>query len=154
MLLVVSLHGLFEVGESVVYVFIGSYIYFSRSGPEHYNTVAAMLFLEVADIFAESFYHFPAGLALHDVITVKTLCVVVVESCLHGDNLFKLVLYGKDIFFLENLGVHSRFESVGGIYVPRAEFDVVEVGDGHNLVVMEIFLVGTFAYAHDVVLGH
>ncbi len=77
-----------------------------------------------------------------------------VESGLHGLDVLKLVLYGVDIFFLKNLAVDSRFVCVLGIYVPCAEHDVVEVGQGHDFVIFQIFLFSAFSYADAVILGH
>ena len=137
-----------------MYFFVYGNINLSRSSPKHNYACAAVGFLEVADILLKFLNHVPAGLAVLNVVTVKTLCIVVVESSLHGLDLLELVLYGEDVLLLENFGVHSRFKCVGGIYVPSSEHDVVEVGDGNNLVVFEVFLVGTFSNTHYIILCH
>ncbi len=82
MFLVVSLHGSLEVGQVIVYLFVYGNINFCRSGPKHNHAVEILFGLELADVFAESFNHFPAGLAGHYVVTVEALGVVVVKSCL------------------------------------------------------------------------
>ena len=154
MLLVVGLHSSLEVGQMVVNLLVDGHVNLGGSSPEHYYTVNTGGFLEVADVLAESFNHLPAGLALHDVVAVEALSVVVVESGLHGHDLLELVLYRLDILLLEHFGVHCALVSVGGIYVPRAEYDVVEVGQGHDFVVFEIFLVSAFSYTDFVILCH
>ncbi len=124
------------------------------AGEDVYNAVNAFFFLEVADVGAEVFNHFPAGGALHDIVAFETLCVVVVKSGLHGHDLLQFLFYGENVFLFEDFGVHCRLECVGGINVPRAEHYVVEVGNRNNLVVFEIFFVFAFADTDFVVLSH
>ena len=154
MLLVVGLHCSLEVGQSVVARLVNRHINLSRSGPEHNHAVHTLLLLEVADILAELLYHFPAGLAHHDVLAVKTLGVVVVESSLHRNDFLQLVLDRIDILLLEHLAVHGSLIGIDRIYIPCAELYIVQVSDGHNLVVFEILFVSAFANADFVVLSH
>ena len=153
-LFVVSLHGCFEGGECVVYFFVYGDVNFGGSGPQYDYAVKVLGGFEVADVFADVLDHFPAGGALHVVFAIEAFCVIVVESGAHGLDGFELVGYGFDVFFFEHFGVDGRLVSVGGIYVPSGEFDVVEVGDGHDVFVVEVFFVSTFAHTDFVVLGH
>ena len=77
-----------------------------------------------------------------------------VESCLEGLDGLKFVAYGVDVFFLQHLCVDCAFVCVGGIYVPCSEHDVVELGDGNDFVIFEVFLVCTATHTDLVVLGH
>ena len=154
MFLVVGLHGCLEGFDCAVDLLVDGYIHLGRGGPEHHHAVEAVLSLEVADVLAELLGHFPAGHVLEDVVTVETLCVVVVEGGLHGLDCLELVLDGEDVFFLEHLCVEGCFIGVGGIYVPRAKHDIVELGHGHYFVILEIFLVFALADAYLVVLSH
>ena len=154
MLLVVGFHSCLEGCERAVYLFVNGNVNLGRSCPEHYYAVNTVFFLEVADILADLLGHVPAVLYGLHVVTVKTFCIVVVESGLHGNDLLEFVLYGVDVFFLEHLAVDSAFVGVLGIYVPCSEHDVVEVGDGHDFVVFQIFFVSSFSYTDFVILSH
>ncbi len=154
MLLVVGLHGCLESLKCAVILHIDGHVNLGRSGPEYYYALYTLLLLEVADVLAELLYHLPAGLAGHDIVAVETLGVVVVKSGLHGHDLLELVLYRLDVLFLEHFGIDRALISVGRIYVPCAEHNVVERCHGHDFVIFEIFLVGTFAHADFVILGH
>ena len=77
-----------------------------------------------------------------------------IEGSFHGHDFLELIFYGEYVLGFEHFAVYCRLESVGGVDVPCAEYDVVQVGQGNYLVVFEVFLVGAFAYAHHVVLRH
>ncbi len=85
---------------------------------------------------------------------METLGVVVVESGLHRLDVLKLILHRVDVLLFENLGVDGSLVCVGGINVPCAEHDVVEICDGDNLVIFEVFFVFAFSDTDFVVLGH
>ena len=154
MFLIVSLHSCFEVGEGVVDFFVDGNVDFSGSGPEYNDAVDAGFLLEVADVFADLLGHVPAVFHGLYVVAVEASGVVVVESGFEGHDFFEFVFYGEDVFFFEHLGVHGRFKSVGGINVPSGEYDVVEVGQGHDVLILEVFFVFALSDADFVVLGH
>lgn len=140
MLFVVSFHCSFESSKSAVNFFVNGNVNFGRSSPKNNDTVATVFSLEFADVFANLVGHVPTvGAGLH-VFAIKTLSVIVVESGLHRNDLFKFVLNGVDVFFLEDFAVDSAFVSVSRINIPSAENDVVEVSDRNYFVVFEIFL--------------
>lgn len=137
-----------------MYLLVDGNINLGRGCPQHNHAVNTLFSLEAADILADLLGHVPAVLYGLDVVAVQTLGIVVVESGLHRHDLLELFLDGQDILFLEHLAVDSRFVSVGGIYVPCAEHDVVERCDGHDLVVLQIFLFSAAANTDFVVLSH
>ena len=139
MLLVVGLHGSLESFEGVVNLLVDGHVYFGGSGPEDNDAVGARLSLEAADVFAELLYEFPPCAFLH-VVAVETLGVVVVESGGHGLDGLEFFANGLDVLLFEDFGVDGRFVGVGGIYVPCGEHDVVEVSNGNDFVVFEVFL--------------
>ena len=82
-----------------MYVFVNGYVNFGRSCPENYYAVNTFFFLEVADVFAELLYEFPAGTLLY-VVAVEALCVVVVECCGEGLDGLEFVAYGLNVLSL------------------------------------------------------
>ncbi len=153
MFAVVGLHCSFEGFEGVVDVFVYGHVYFGRCSPEYHHAVKVLFGLEVADIFAELFYEFPACAGFY-VIAVEAGSVAGVEGGLEGLDGFEFVANGLDVFFFEHFGVDCRLVSVSGVNVPGGEFNVVEVGDGNDFVVSEVFFVCTLTYTHAVVLCH
>ena len=154
MLFVVGFHGSLESCERAVYLFVNWNVNLGGSCPEHYNAFNTVLFLEVADVLADLLGHVPAVLYGLHVVAVKTFCIVVVKSGLHGNDLLELVLHGVDVFFLEHLAVDSAFVGVLRIDIPCSEHDVVEISDGYDFVVFQIFFVSSFSYTDFVILGH
>ncbi len=154
MLFVVGLHGLFESGQGVVAFLVDGNVDLGRSCPENYYSLNTAVFLEVADVFAKLLDHFPAGFAVHDVVAGKACGIVVVESCRHGHDFFEFVAHGLDVLLFEDFGVHGRFVCVCRIDIPCCEDDVVEVSDGCDFVVFEVFFVSAFAHTDAVVLSH
>ena len=154
MLLVVGTHCLLEGLEGVMHVLVNGYVHFSGGGPEDYDALNTGAGLEGADVFADLLCHVPAVGGLLDVVSVEALGVVVVESCGQCHDLLEFVADGLYVLFLKDLGVHGRLVCVDGIYVPCAEDDVVEVGQGDDVFIVEILLVVAAAHADFVVLGH
>ena len=101
---VVGLHCSFESFESVVDVFVYGHVYFGRCSPEYHHAVKVLFGLEVADIFAELFYEFPACAGFY-VFAVEAGSVVGVEGGLEGLDGFEFVANGLDVFFFEHFGV-------------------------------------------------
>ncbi len=153
MFAVVGFHGSLEGFECVVDFLVDGYVNFGGSSPQHNNTIEILLCLEVADILAELFNEFPTGALLH-VVAFETFCVVVVESCSEGFDGFEFLADGVNVLFLENFSIDCAFVCVCGIYVPCCELDVVEVGQGNDVFVMEVLFVSAFTYTHFIVLGH
>ena len=135
-------------------LFVDRNINFGRSSPEHNYAVNAGFFLETTNIFADLLGHIPTILYGLHVVTVKTLCIVVIESGLHRNDLFEFVLNRIDIFFLQYFSIDGTFVSVCRIYVPCAEHNVVELCNGNYFVIFKIFFVGTFSYTDFIVLSH
>ena len=154
MLLVVGLHGCLKGCERAVHLLINRNIHLCGCCPEHYHAVYARLLLEAADILADLLGHVPAVGALLHIVAVEALGIVLVERCLEGLDGFQFLLHRIDILFLEHLGIDGRLIGIGRIYVPGCEHDVVERRKRHDVLIMEIFLVGSAAYANLIVLGH
>ncbi len=104
MFAVVGLHGCFESFEGVVDVFVYGHVYFGRCSPEYHHAVKVLFGLEVADIFAELFYEFPACAGFY-VFAVEACSVAGVEGGLEGLDGFEFVANGLDVFFFEHFGV-------------------------------------------------
>ena len=154
MLLVVGLHGSLKSLDRTVDFLVYRYINLGRCCPEHNDALNACLGLEAADILADLLGHVPAVLDGLHVVAVETLCVIVVESSLHGLDGLKFLADGIDVLLLENLGVDSRLVGVSRINVPCAEHDVVQVSKRNDVLVMEIFLVRATADTDLVILRH
>ena len=151
---VVGLHGSLEGSQCAVILHVGGNVNLGRSGPEHNHAVHTSLLLEVAYVFAYLLSHVPAVLAVFHVVAIETLGIVLVEGSLEGLDVDKLIFHRLDIFGLQHLGVACALIGIDGIHIPSAKHDVVEVGQGHDIFVVQIFLVGAAAHAYFVVLGH
>ena len=154
MFAVVSLHCSFEVGKVIVYLFVNRNVDFGRSSPKNNHASNACACLEVADVLTNLLHHVPTVLASLHIVAIKTLCIVLVESSLHRNDLNQFVLNRFNILFLQHFAVDCAFVSVCWINVPCTEHDVLEVSDWNNVFIVEIFLVSTATYTNLVVLGH
>ena len=154
MLAVVGLHGSLKVGKMIVNLLAYGYVDLGRCCPEHNDTGATVLLLEVADVLTKCLNHLPTSLAVLHVVAIKTLCVVLVEGSLHGFDGLELVLHRIDILLLEHLGIHSSLIGVLGIYIPATEDDVVEFCHWNDVCVRQIFLVITTTNTDFVILSH
>ena len=154
MLAVVCLHRLFQGFQCSVHFFAYRHIDFSRRSPQHHDTAAPVFSLETADIFTQLFHHVPARSTVFHIVSVQTLRIVMVESGLHGNNLFQLILDRINIFLLQYLAIDCRLISVGRIYIPRSEYDVAQFSHRNNLIVMKILLFSTTPHTNPVVLSH
>ena len=117
-LFVVGFHCCFESCKSAVNVHIYRNVDFGRSCPKHNDAFAIVFCFEVADVGTKLLNHIPTVFAVFYVVAVETLCVVVVERCLHRHDFYQLVLNGVDVFFFEYFSVDSRFVCVFGVNVP------------------------------------
>jgi len=153
-LAVVVFHCLFERGESAVHLFAVRHIYLSGSRPDDNDALARVLLLELAYVLTQRLGHLPACLAVFHVVAVETFGVVLVESSLHRDDFLQLVAHGFDVLFLQNLGIHGCLVGVLRIYIPCSEDYIVELGQWHDVGVVQILLLASFAYANLVVLSH
>ena len=118
---------------------------FSTCSPKHHYAFAVVSSLEVADILTKLFYHFPTGSSLLHVCTVQTFCPVVIESSRHRFDSFQLFFYSIQVFFFQNLGVHSSFVCVVRENIPSSENNVFQIRQGHN-VLDEFFFVVLHAH--------
>ncbi len=154
MLLVVSLHGNLQGGQRAVHLLVDRHIYLGRCGPKHHYALHARFLLKPADILAYLLRHVPAVPAQLHVVAVQTPGVVPVECGGHRLDLLKLVPDGIDVLLLQHLGVDGAFVCIGRIYVPGRKLYIVQVCQRHDVLIVQIFLVFSFAYADLVVLGH
>ncbi len=154
MVAVVGLHGGLKSGEAAVDLLVDGHVDLGRGGPEHDHALHARLLLEPADVLADLPGHVPAVGDSLDVVAVETLGVIAVERGQQGLDGLELRADGVDVLLLEHLGVESRLICVGGIHVPGREHDVVELGQRHDVLVMQVFLVCAAAHADLVILGH
>ena len=125
MLFVIGFHCCFKSLHRAVDLLVDGHVYLCGSSPENHHALHACLFLEVADVLADLLGHVPAVFDILDVVAVKTLCVVVVESGFHGFDGLEFILDRVDVFLFENLRVEGGLVCVGRIDVPCAEYDVV-----------------------------
>ena len=154
MLAIVGLHSGFEVGELIVNQLVDGHIDLCGCSPENDHASATLLVLEITNVLTQSLNHLPTGQALLHVIAIKALGIVLIEGSWHGHNLLQLVAHGVDILLLENLGIHSCLISVLGIDIPTTEHDIVELGEGHDVSIVQITGIGTTTDTHLVVLSH
>ena len=154
MLTVVCLHCCFEGSQCSMDFHINWHVDFSRCSPNDNDACTSILLLEVADVLAKSFYHFPTGLAIFYVVTVKTLRIILVKSSLHWNYFFQFLAHWVDVFLLQYFCIHSCLVSILRINIPCAEYDVVEVSKRNDIFVVQIFFVCTLAYTNLIVLSH
>ena len=154
MLAIISLHGGLKVAQLIVDLLIYRYIDLCRRCPKHYNTIAAFIGLELSDVIAQGLHHLPTAQVLLNIVAIKSLGIVLVEGSLHRHNLLQLIAHRIDILLLEHLGIHRCLIGVLGIDIPTAKHDVIELGQRHNIRIMQILGIGTTANTHLVVLGH
>ena len=109
------------------------YIYLCRCSPSYNNARAVVCSLEVADVLAERFYHFPTRSTLLHVVAIQTLSEILVKRSLERYNLLKLVLNGHDILLLQHLSIHGALEGISRIYIPCTEDNVVQLCHRNNL---------------------
>ena len=154
MILVVSLHGSLKSSHCAMDLLVNGHIYLSRSSPEHYYTLYTCSSLEIADIFTDLLGHIPTILNLLYIVAIKTLCIVMVESSLQRLDSLELLLNRVDIFLFEHLSIDRRLVGVGRIYIPCAEYNVIEICQRHDVLVVEILLILTASYADLIILSH
>ena len=100
MFTVIILHCFFKSCKCSVYLFINWNINFCWSSPKDNNTFTIVFCFKFTDIFTQLLYHFPASSTIFYVITVKTLCIITVESSLHRLDGNQLIFYRINILFL------------------------------------------------------
>ena len=100
MLPIVSFHCCFELLESSVHAFAVRYIDFRGSSPCHNDTATSRLSLELPYVLSDSLCHLPPCLAILYVVSVKTLGIVLVKSCLHRHYLLQFLPYWFNVLFL------------------------------------------------------
>ena len=97
-----------------------------RTAPDHDETVAPVLDLEVLDVGHERHGLVPfVGLGL-DAGSFETAHPRLVEDGVHGDDTLEFLGDGGEILFFEHATGAGGLEGVGGDRVPAAEDDVVE----------------------------
>ena len=79
--------------------------YFRGAAPDHDQPVALVVFLEVADVFAELLGKVEFIFGLLDVGSVQILHVVLVERGLHGLDGLKKLLDLREVLGVEHSGL-------------------------------------------------
>ena len=121
-------------------------IYFSRRSPQYNNAFTIIFSLETADILTQLFYHVPTCSSILYIGAIQTFGKITVESSLHRYNPYQFILYRFNIFFLQDLTMNSRL--IG------TEYNIIQIGNRHNFLVRQIFLVLTLTYSNLIILGH
>ena len=154
MVAVVGLHSLLQAGERGVVGLVVGHVDLGRSGPDDHDAGAVVLLLEVADVLTQGLHHLPSRESLLDVVARDAFGVVGIKGSLHGHDLLQLVAHGLDVLGLEHLGIDGSLVGVLGIGVPRAEDDVVELGQLHDIAIVQVLLLRATSDTDLVVLGH
>jgi hypothetical protein len=122
--------------------------------PDHHHPVARVRRLEIADVLAEGLGEIPFARLGFDVGAVDPPHIILVEDGRHG---LDLLQYGRDRFDVGEPVEHAAFERglVGGVRdrIPRAEDQLVETGQGHEVANERHSVVGPLAEADGAQLG-
>ena len=133
---------------------VNRHVDLGRSGPQHHDAGAVVLLLELSDVLAQLFNHLPPRLAVFHVVAVETLGIVLVESRLHGFDGLQLIAHGQDVFLLEHFGIHGSLEGILRINIPTAKDDIVELGQRHDVGIVQIAFLFAAPYPYFVILCH
>ena len=104
------------------------------AAPHHHDAVDLLLVAEAVDVFADRVEHRPLVDRVHRVVGVDALHVLAVERGRHRAHVAQRVGDGLDVLAaLEHAGARGGDVGVVGERVPRAEHDVVERGQRHEV---------------------
>lgn len=154
MLTVIGLHRLLQSSQGSMNLFAYRNIYFCGCSPQYDDAFTIVFGLETADIFTQLFYHVPTCSSILHIGSVQTLGKITVESGLHRYNPYQLILHRLDIFFLQNFTMDGRLIGIFRKYIPGTEYNIIQIGNRHNFLVRQIFLVLTLTYSNLIILGH
>src|ERR1700722_7737160 len=122
--------------------------YFGGAAPDHHEAVGFALLFEVANVFAKPFGKFKFIFSFFDVGTGKILDVMLIERGLHRLDSLQEFLDLIEVFRFQNTGFGGGLIGVVGENIPAAEDDVVEFGEGDELVNFRRAALGAFAEAN------
>ena len=123
------------------------------AAPDHDQAAEVVILLEGADVFAQLLGQVALVLALLDVRAVEALHVLAVEDGFPGLDGFELRPDLLEQVLLEHARVLRRLVAVVFEDVPAAEHDVVEVGEGDEVLDQGRAPVGPLAQADRAHLG-
>jgi hypothetical protein len=115
------------------------------AAPDHDQAAATVLFLEAADVVHHHLGQVPLGGGLLDVGAVQLLDVLAVEDRLHRLDLLEFLADWGEILRLEHSRVGGRLVGGVGEDVPPAEHQLVEAGQGDEILDQRGFLVSALA---------
>ena len=153
-LTVVCLHCSLKSSQRAMDFHIYRHINLSRSSPDNNDTCTSVLFLEVTNILTQSLYHFPTGLAVLHIVTIKALCIILIESRLHRNHLFQFLTNRIYILLLQHFCIHSSLICILRINIPGSKHDIIKTCQRNNILIMQILLVSTTAHTNLIILGH
>ena len=122
--------------------------------PQHDQAVALLLLAEAVDVLADRVEHGALVDRADGVVGVDALHVLTVEGGLHRADVAQRVGDLLDVLAaLEHAGAAGRDVGVVRERIPRAEDDVVEIGEGHELLDQRSAAIGALAETDGVHLG-
>ena len=125
-----------------------------RRRPDHHDAVDLLLVAEAVDVLADRLEHRPLADAALDVVGVDVLDVRAVERGRHRADVAQRVGDLLDVLAgVEHPGALGGDVGVVGERVPRAEHDVVELGDRGEVLDQRAAVVGALAEADRVHQG-
>ena len=92
-------------------------------------------------------------LALLDVAALQTLDVILIENRGHGPDPFEEGANGLQLVAIENVRCSGRLEHVFGENVPAREAEIIELGQGDEVLDQRAIAVGALAQANGCHLG-
>ena len=142
----IRLHRLFERCQVLVHV-LGLQEHFGGRAPHHDQPVTLVLFLEVANVFANLLGEIEFRLALLDVRALQVLDEILIERSLHRLDGLQEFLYLCQIFRVEHAGLRGRLIGVVGKHVPAAENQIIEFRERHQILDLRSAAFGPLAEA-------
>ena len=119
-----------------------------RCRPQHHDPIDLLLLAEAVDVLADRFQHRALVDGAHHVVGVDALDVAAVEGGRHRAHVAQRVGDALEVAAgLEHAGALGGDIGVVGERIPRAEHDVVEVGDRHEVLDQRAAIVGAPAEA-------
>ena len=143
----VGLHGCDEVFRRRMN-FLGREKYLGRAAPGGNKSRAAVLFLELGDVFLDLQGEVVLRLPFLDVPAAEIFHVLLIESRFHGLDLGKERLDQVEMVLVENAGVQRGFEGIVGNWVPAAENEVRQLFERHEVPNKGGAALGAFAQAN------
>ena len=108
-------------------------VHLGRAAPDHHQPVAALLLLEARDVGRDLLGEVALRLALLHVRPVQLLHVLRVEDGRPRLDALEEVLDRLEVARLEDAGLLRRLVGAVRVDVPAAELELVEAGEGHEV---------------------